>query len=278
MNCLIRKKCKCIFGSCSASVGRMKEKFQERSETKLDVLNFKDTLKEQRDIAYAFMEICVMESELMNTLKTYLVEYFTGIELAPALFYETNKAIRFEISESIAFDEPDFLKQAFYRSITLFEAVFGEDDEIMMVTDVHSNNHFLRERPLNVYSKFIKRKELLYTLRFSTIPNPHGDEEEDIQTHRFMLTCKKQDIRYKQLLKAICYEDFANPTTILKRNPESGYDIFFINLSRNIIYHLYDDRGCDIIAADRESIRFLYEQYSDWILEYDRQEVDQDFA
>ncbi|PIC87447.1 hypothetical protein CSV72_04740 [Sporosarcina sp. P20a] len=215
----------------------------------------------------------------MKTLEVYLAEYFNGIELAPALFYETNKAIRFEISESIGFDEPDFLKQAFYRSITLFEAVFGEDDEIMMVTDVHTNNHFLRERPLNVYSKFIKRKELLYTLRFSTIPNPHDDdEEEELQTHRFMLTCKKQDIRYMQLLKAICHEDFSDSTTILKRNPESGYDIFFINLSKNIIYHLYDDRGCDIIAADRESIRFLYEQYSDWILDYDKQEVDQDFA
>ncbi|PIC77855.1 hypothetical protein CSV74_04440 [Sporosarcina sp. P19] len=214
----------------------------------------------------------------MRTLELYLDKYFHGIELAPALFYETNKAIRFEISESIAFDEPDFLKQAFYRSITLFEAVFGDDDEIMMVTDVHTNNHFLRERPLNVYSKFIKRKELLYTLRFSTIPNPHGHEEEGILTHRFMLTCKKQDIRYKQLLKAICYEDFADPTTILKQNPESGYDIFFIHLSKNIIYHLYDDRGCDIIAADRESIRLLYEQYPEWILDYDKQEVDKDFA
>ncbi|WP_237262365.1 DUF3885 domain-containing protein [Sporosarcina ureae] len=214
----------------------------------------------------------------MNTLKSYLTEYFNGIELAPALFYETSKAIRFEISQSIAFSEPDFLKQAFYRSITLFEAVFEHEEEIMMITDVHTNNHFLRERPLNVYSKYIKRKELVYKLRFSTIPNPHGHEEEGILTRRFMLTCKKQDIRYKQLLKAICYEDFADPTTILRRNPESDYDIFFINLSKNIIYHLYDDRGCDIIAADKESIRYLYEQYTDWILDYDKQEVDKVFA
>nr|WP_255408182.1 DUF3885 domain-containing protein [Sporosarcina sp. P3] len=44
------------------------------------------------------------------------------------------------------------------------------------------------------------------------------------------------------------------------------------------MYHLYDDRGCDIIAADKESIRYLYEQYSDWILDYDKREVDKVFA
>ncbi|ARJ37885.1 DUF3885 domain-containing protein [Sporosarcina sp. P16a] len=214
----------------------------------------------------------------MKALELYLAENFSGIELAPALFYETKSAIRFEISASIAFDEPDFLKQAFHRSSTLFEAVFEDEDEIILVTDVHTTNHFLRKKPLNVYSKYVKRKQLLYTLRFSTIPNFHGDEEEKLVTHRFSLSCKRQDIRYKQLLKAICYEDFDSPTTILKQNSGSGYDIFFINQSKNIIYHLYDDRGCDIIASDRESIRFLYEQYTDWILDYDKQEVDKDFS
>ncbi|PIC70661.1 hypothetical protein CSV77_06995 [Sporosarcina sp. P16b] len=218
-----------------------------------------------------------MESEIMKAVELYLANYFNGIELAPALFYETNKAIRFEISESIAHDEPDFLKQAFYRSITLFEAVFGDEDDIILVTDVHTNNDFLRAKPLHVYSKYVKRKDLLYKLRFSTVPNLYGDEEE-LVTHRFSLSCQKRDVRYKQLLKAICYEDFADPTTILKHNPESGYDIFFINQSKNIIYHLYDDRGCDIIASDKESIRFLYEQYTDWILDYDKQEVDEDFS
>lgn len=60
----------------------------------------------------------------------------------------------------------------------------------------------------------------------------------------------------------------------MKNNPESGYDIYFINLTKKVIYHLYDDRGCDILAADKETIRFLYEEYNDWILDYDRDEID----
>jgi hypothetical protein len=99
------------------------------------------------------------------------------------------------------------------------------------------------------------------------------DEEDDI-THQFVLQCKNNDIKYAQLLKAICYEDFPHPSTILKNNQQSGYNIYFVNMTRKIIFHLYDDRGCDVLAADKETIRFLYEQYNGWILDYDRKEID----
>lgn len=53
--------------------------------------------------------------------------------------------------------------------------------------------------------------------------------------------------------------------------------MYFINVTRNLIYHLYDDRGCDILAADKNDIRFLYETYNDWILDYDRNVIDETF-
>jgi Domain of unknown function (DUF3885) len=53
---------------------------------------------------------------------------------------------------------------------------------------------------------------------------------------------------------------------------------FFLNISKKIIYHLYDDRGCDVIAADREHIRLLYEVRNEWILDYDRDKIDSTFS
>jgi hypothetical protein len=50
-----------------------------------------------------------------------------------------------------------------------------------------------------------------------------------------------------------------------------------VNISKKIIYHLYDDRGCDVIASDKEYIRFLYEDRNEWILNYDRNEIDSTF-
>nr|WP_228548369.1 DUF3885 domain-containing protein [Sporosarcina obsidiansis] len=169
--------------------------------------------------------------------------------------------------------------QAFDRAITLFDAVFTEEDDMLLVTDVHTTSchDFLKKSPLNVYLKYVKQKKLLYKLHYDNMLNPYSEEDEKLVTHRFVLSCKTTDIRHRQLLQAICYEDFAHPTSILKNHQESGYDIYFINLSRNIMYHLYDDRVCDILAATKETIRFLYEKYNDWILEYDRNKIDLTF-
>ncbi|MDD1516037.1 DUF3885 domain-containing protein [Priestia megaterium] len=215
-----------------------------------------------------------------NTLPLFLEKYFEGLTLSLALFYSWKYSIRFEISDPlISSHEKDCLNQAFHRSITLFQRVFGEGDEILFVTDVHTTNkdRFLQKRPLNVYLKYIKDKQRLYQLNHHCLPSIFQDEDEDDDqslTHRFVLSCKKTELRYAQLLKAINYEDFAHPSTILKSNSQSSYDIYFINLSKKMIFHLYDDRGCDVLASSKESIRFLYEEYNNWILDYDREEID----
>ena len=156
--------------------------------------------------------------------------------------------------------------------------MFGDEDEILFVTDVHTTNNnlfFLQRKPLNVYLKYIKAKQKLYKLQHHLLPSVFEDQDEEDQsvTHRFVLSCKKNEIKYIQLLKAISYEDFIHPSTILINSPESGYDICFVNLSNKIIYHLYYDRGCDILAGDIV-IRFLYEECNDWFLDYDREEID----
>lgn len=208
--------------------------------------------------------------------------HFKELTLAPALFYSWSPALRYEISDpTISVNDPvvSQLKQAFHRSITLFDEVFRGTEEMMLITDVHTtlSNSYLRKRPLNVYLKYVKQRDVLTGVRHEVIPVPLAEEEDQRVIHRFSLLCKKEDIRYQQLLQAICYEDFAHPSTILKNNPSSGVEVYFINVTRNMLYHLYDDRGCDILAADKNDLRFLYETYNDWILDYDRKAIDETF-
>jgi hypothetical protein len=216
------------------------------------------------------------EAKIAN-LNTFLNENFKGLKLEPPLFYSWENGIRFEIGEpGIPFYEKANLQQTFERAITLFKKVFADSDEMLLVTDVTSTSEdiFLQKRPLNVYWKYIKDKEKRYKLRYKRID---GYSDEGMTTHRFVLRCAKEDIRYVPLLKAICYEDFAHPSTILKNNPPSGYEIYFINVTKKLIYHLYDDRGCDVIAFDKETIRSLFEECNKWILEYDRDRIDRVF-
>ncbi|NUJ16601.1 DUF3885 domain-containing protein [Bacillus glycinifermentans] len=74
----------------------------------------------------------------------------------------------------------------------------------------------------------------------------------------------------RQLLSVICAKDFSNP----------GYDfdIYFLNASRKMVFHLYDDRGCDVIAARKEDLEPLYSRLNEWILDVDRDRIDRLFA
>ena len=44
------------------------------------------------------------------------------------------------------------------------------------------------------------------------------------------------------------------------------------------LYHLYDDRGLDILGGSRELLLPLYHQFHDWILEYNLEKIDRLFA
>ncbi|WP_430623552.1 DUF3885 domain-containing protein [Lysinibacillus fusiformis] len=80
---------------------------------------------------------------------------------------------------------------------------------------------------------------------------------------QFSLKCHKQDIHYVSLIKAACNEDFR-----LKPKFGTGYnypDVFFINLTKNVIFFIYDDRGCEVIATNKETIKSLDLKFRNWI-------------
>lgn len=219
---------------------------------------------------------------MIHILKQFLNEHFDGLVLRPPLFYLWEYGIRFEISNpDLALGEEANLQQIYKRCTEIFNKVFDVNDQILLVTNVYyeKGSTFLQKRPLNVYRKYIKYKQGLNKLQHTILASVflNDDDGEDYKgevTHLFVLPCKKTDIRYVQLLSAISYEDFYHPSCILKGFPRNGYDIFFVNLTKKIVYHLYDDRGCDVIAADKENIHSLYQEYNEWILDYDRQKID----
>jgi len=40
-----------------------------------------------------------------------------------------------------------------------------------------------------------------------------------------------------------------------------------------MIVHMYDDRGLDMIAANREVLISIYRTFNDWVLESDRERI-----
>lgn len=212
---------------------------------------------------------------MINQLSLFLEEHFEGLTLKPALFYSYKYGIRFEISmPGVEHGEKKNLLQMQERMNEIFHRVFTDEDEMLLVTDIHcdKNDTFLQKRPTKVYQKYIKNKELRKKLQHKM--NPSVFLEEDMVTHRYVLACKKNDIRYQPLLTAISYEDFPHPSQILRGNFRASIDIYFVNVSKKMIYHLYDDRGCDVIASNKNELLLLYKDLNNWILDYDRGKID----
>ncbi len=128
---------------------------------------------------------------------------------------------------------------------------------------------------INVYNKFIKKRDLKFQINQETLAFLFEDEEADLYcTYQFSLKCLAEDIKYP-LIQAANHEDFPGLYPRFGRKKEISYpDVFLVNVSKDIIMFIYDDRGCEVIAKNKETIRNLYEKYKEWIPDYERESID----
>ena len=207
----------------------------------------------------------------------FLNRYFHGELLTPSLFETWKPALRFEISdEEATMADIDAMQEAVERSVTLFDEVFYEEDNLLVVADVYTTKDhlFLKKRPLTTYRTFVKEQDVLNQLRHELIPEGISEEGEEMVTHRFLQPGCKMDIQYELLMEHVCYESVRIPLTGLREQPNATFEIYFLNLDRGMVYHLYNERGCDILASDKNDLRFLYEKYTHWICEKERSKMD----
>ncbi|WP_453996178.1 DUF3885 domain-containing protein [Bacillus nitroreducens] len=209
-------------------------------------------------------------------LKDLLHENFPNLELRPPLFYGWDIGIRFELGVEWFTDIDDhnsrYVRDCYNRAITLFEALHSPTDDLYIVIDVndYDKGKSLKQQLKN-FSPYVK-KSLLYRLKHQELPYifPEEDEEGTYKTHRFTLTCKPSDMNYVRLLIAICNQDLGLRPRMLHRT-------YFVNINRKTIFHVYDDRGCDVLAASPSTLKDVYTRYNDWILDYDRTKIEKLF-
>lgn len=177
-------------------------------------------------------------------------------------------------------DSPKGLKQAIQRSVALFDEVVGDEDTLLVVAEVYTkkNHNFFEKRPLTTYRTFVKTQEAMDRIRHELIPEPRSEEGDEMITHRFLQPCRKNELHYDKMFQTKCFENERLPITGLKKQPNSRFELYYLNQTRHIIYHVYSELGCDIIAADLEQIRPLYEKYNGWIEKANRSIMDARFA
>jgi hypothetical protein len=224
-----------------------------------------------------------MDVRIIVKISEYLSSNFQKVELVPSIYYQWDIGIHFSLGRNIyQFKEDgtlnlDLFELVYKQTSMIFHDLFEPNDDLFLVTNVykHKNIKMKKARKLKVYQRFIKIKNLLYQIQVRTYPYPFEmDETEEFEMQQFSLLCKTDDIRISGLLKAASNEDF--PLKPKFGEYKIDYpDVFFVNITKDVIFFIYDDRGCEVIASDANILRPLYEKYFNWIEDVDRKRIEE---
>lgn len=200
-------------------------------------------------------------------LIAYLREQFPALALRGALFYGWPIGIRFDLGGRALTAED--LAEVQRRATTLFEATFIAGDACIVVSqdwlDGDTPNH--GQTHLAILSDFAVDQGvgLRQPSEVIRIHEVDGDE-----TSAYTLTWFQQssrDFQYGSILAGIANADHG-------RFPALSGWVYFVSPATNVIMHMYDDRGLDIIANEKSTLTPLYRDFNSWVLDYDRTQID----
>ena len=60
-------------------------------------------------------------------------------------------------------------------------------------------------------------------------------------------------------------------------NSQFESSVFLFDTDQNILFHLYDDRGLDLVAKEKSTLYPFYEKYKHWIMDYDKKQIESMF-
>jgi len=211
---------------------------------------------------------------IIQTYRQFFQDNFAGLKLRKPLFYSWDCSLRFDLQDEYkSADNEKYFVEVIRRATTIFETTFEPSDKLFFVFKDYRNRRE-KIRPANYAFRQIdklEKSEIFYT-REKVVYYP--DDEYNVAL--VCLTANR--INYKNILTAIANTDFPSQQPRLdNRGVFTSKEIYFVNIGKRLIFHIYDDRGLDIIAADKEILRPILEKHNDWILDYDREQIDKQF-
>lgn len=193
-----------------------------------------------------------------DALDRYLNEKFsTKLELASPLFYNAEVGIRFEIGiPDPSVSDEEYQEQVNYRALTLFKDVHHDDDEMLIALN-YDLKRVPKPKKIKAFDHALMNQQIIRSLSCKNI-RKYDDQDDGWESYRLVLKCRCSDLKYRKILF-------------------SPYDLYFVNTSRNTIFHFYDSRGLDVVSNSKEVLKELYLKRNKWILNYDRERIDSIF-
>ena len=202
------------------------------------------------------------------------------------LFFDNNHKsiygkyhIRFELGGELKNGTKKRVKQVVERAIEIFNQTI-DSEEVLIVIEEYKTEFFDRNGNNKEYLYSLINKSKLKRFEgpfeqtyFETDSEGNRNEllsEDKLECDLLIGKMFKSDLKSKEIIEGIA-------------NLEMGFEpyitqdiVFFCPLTTNAL-NIYDDRGCDVWSNDKEHLRIIYKRLNNWILEYNRKEIDEKF-
>ena len=194
-------------------------------------------------------------------------------ELTHPIFYNSPIGIRFNIGDNgndVYIDEsreelsvnPNYVTACLERSLKIYHSLKSEPD-LLAIEGYLCENESVEDFISSVVSA-------TDSLQPNEIKSELTRDDEDEFVHVFLLW-NLNDFNPNKLLEEIINADLGSGNFFLSSS------VYFVCTKDNVLFHLYDDRGADLVADKKEKIQHIYYELNDLILDYDREKIDDIF-
>jgi len=198
-------------------------------------------------------------------------------EVKHPVFYNAPIGIRFEIGGN----ESVYLNSGNSDECTVNQAyIFASLNRAKTIYEnlPHSPNILRIDRYLedentvqDIISSVCKVTEMPLPHEQTLVPFQWDEDDEIILQLQLYWDLKRIVFSPDKLLKEIIKADIGGHSMLVS-------NVYFMNAYDFVLFHLYDDRGADLVAADKDLLRPIFERFNKWILDYDREQINKTFA
>ncbi|WP_409367642.1 hypothetical protein [Lysinibacillus sp. 38-6] len=176
--------------------------------------------------------------------RQFMDTYYEGQNLVPDFYHNWAYSLHIESPCNHTIE----VTYQFLQKVQSF--LFESEDEVFIVVNSYPIVKNKTTYP-NILKRFMKDSMGKYQLQLTNFEWLF--DEEIVAVQQMVWSCKVSQIKLRQLLKALANKDFLKLRPRLKRN-NSMYapDVFIVNQRTKCIFHVYDDRGIEIMSADKE--------------------------
>jgi hypothetical protein len=205
-----------------------------------------------------------LRSEVVTTtpneqLLAFLAQVMPGVRLHPGGYGEW-PYLRFELGGDVPLKPATKrVEQATKRAALLFESAFDENDAGFL-----SFTRWNGEEDDIVFP-------MLRAADAGPIERTTGtdfyEQGEDTPFISFTTALRPRTLDLRSIFRAEANRE-------LGLSPVLGGRVYLVNVTRPLVFHMYDDRGAILFAPQAATLMPLYERFGDWLVAYWRSEIE----